>query len=49
METERLEKSHRYYKSLGFNYAWSFDNGELAIAVTDKLKEAAIKRNEDMK
>lgn len=48
METERLEKSQRYYKSLGFNYAWSFDNGELAIAVTDELREAAIKRNKDM-
>jgi hypothetical protein len=49
METERLEQSHRYYKSLGFNYAWHFDDGELAIAVTDELKDAAIKRNEDMK
>jgi GNAT superfamily N-acetyltransferase len=47
LETERLNRYSRYYKTLGFTYAWSFDNGELCIAVIEKLKDAAIQRNKE--
>jgi len=45
LETERLNRYSCYYKTMGFTYAWSFGNDELCIAVIDKLKDAAIKRN----
>ena len=47
LETERLNDYHLYYKTLGFTYAWSIYNCELSIAVFDKLKEAAEKRNKE--
>ena len=47
LETDRLNRFSSYYKGLGFTYAWSFDNGELCIAVIEKLKNAAIQRNKE--
>lgn len=47
LETERLNKNAKYYNTLGFTYGWSFDEGELSIAVVKELEEAAIKRNAD--
>jgi GNAT superfamily N-acetyltransferase len=47
LETERLRRNSRYYKSLGFSYAWSFGDGEMTIAVQKDLESAAIKRNAD--
>lgn len=47
LETHRLNRFGSYYKGLGFTHAWSFDNGELCIAVTEKLKNAAIQRNKE--
>lgn len=47
LETERLHKNSRYYKSLGFSYAWSFGDGQIAIAVQKELESAAMKRNAD--
>jgi len=49
IENERYEKNRVYYKTLGFSYAWTVGNGKLVIAVTEELKEAAIRRNKDMK
>jgi GNAT superfamily N-acetyltransferase len=47
LETERLQKNSRYYKSLGFSYAWSFGDGQISIAVQKELEGAAIKRKAD--
>ena len=48
LETDRLNRLSSYYKGLGFTYSWSFDNGELCIAVIEKLKNAAIQRNKEI-
>jgi hypothetical protein len=47
IETERFMCYDIYYRTLGFNYMWTFGDRVLCMAVTDKLKDAAIKRNDD--
>ena len=47
IETERLMCYESYYRTLGFNYGWTFGDKVLSWAVTDKLKDAAIKRHDD--
>jgi hypothetical protein len=48
LETERLFNKEYYYRSLGFTYAWTVGVDEqLSIAVIEKLKEAAIRKNND--
>ena len=44
LETKRLNRYSIYYKTMGFTYTWSFGDG-LSMAIFDKLKDAAIKKN----
>ncbi|ALK91335.1 GNAT family N-acetyltransferase [Limnohabitans sp. 103DPR2] len=48
LETERLYNKQYYYRTLGFTYAWTVGEDEqISIAVIEKLKEAAIRKNID--
>ena len=47
IETERLNKYRIYYQSLGFTYAYTVQQGYLALAFQTAYKNADIKRGED--
>lgn len=47
IETDRLQCYSYYYRALGFDYAWTFGDESMCMAVTGRLEAAAIKRNED--
>lgn len=43
LETSRLIENLGYYESLGFTYSCGVEDGYLAIAVTDEIKDSFIK------
>lgn len=47
-ETKRLQRSHYYYKSLGFTDLFQIINSELSIAVQTDFVEVSNKRNCDL-
>lgn len=45
LELSRLQCFDKYYRLLGFSYAWQIENSDLSIAVLKELEDAARKRN----
>jgi len=47
IETARLTQYVNYYKTLGFTYAYTVQDGELALAFQNEIVSAAVMRNAD--
>lgn len=45
IETERLAANDHYYRTLGFDHAFTVQNGELAIAYLDEIADVMKLRN----